>query len=87
MTSIRGRVAPAGAAAHGGACAGLPAAGRRRRSNAARVSTDATRHTGENEVPKAEVIDGWRDRLSVPEHLLRTDAVPLGGLVEIRYDG
>lgn len=58
---------------------------RRRRSNAVIVSTESTRYTGENEVPKAEVLDGWGDRLSIPEKLKRTDRVQLGGFQEITY--
>jgi len=58
---------------------------RRRQSNAALVSTDRTRYTGTNEVPKEEVVDGWRDRLSNPARLLRTDSVALGESVAITY--
>jgi hypothetical protein len=58
---------------------------RRRKSNAVIVSTDPTRYTGENEVPKAEVVEGWKDRLSVAGHFKRTDSVPLGEYVEIEY--
>lgn len=46
---------------------------RRRKSNAAIISTDSSRYTGENEVPKEEVVDGWQDMLSVPARLMRTD--------------
>jgi hypothetical protein len=56
---------------------------RRRQSNAAIVSTESTRYTGVNEVPKAEVIGGWQDRLSIADRLRRTDQVPLGSSVEL----
>jgi beta-lactamase superfamily II metal-dependent hydrolase len=42
--------------------------------NAVIISTDETRFTGENEVPKAEVLDGWKSRLTKPKRMLRTDA-------------
>lgn len=58
---------------------------RKRRSNAALVSTERTRYTGENEVPKKEVIAGWKKRLSVSRRLKRTDKVPLGRCVQIRF--
>ncbi len=58
---------------------------RRRKSNSAIVSTDDTRFTGENEVPKAEVLDGWTERLSEPRRLLRTDRVAEGESVVIKY--
>ena len=58
---------------------------RRRASNAAIVSTESTRYTGTNEVPKEEVIEGWQDRLSVADRLRRTDQVALGSYVEIRF--
>ena len=51
--------------------------------NAAIVSTDPTRFTGENEVPKAEVISGWSGRLKKKARLLRTDTKPLGESVAI----
>ena len=41
--------------------------------NAAVISTDDDRFTGENEVPKDSVLNGWRDRLKDPSRLLRTD--------------
>lgn len=52
-------------------------------SNAAVVSTDPTRFTGENEVPKDEVLTGWRSRLKKPGRLLRSDSRPLGGSVAV----
>lgn len=58
---------------------------RKRRSNAVLVSTEPTRYTGENEVPKEEVIEGWKNRLSVPNRLKRTDGVSLGDYVEISF--
>jgi hypothetical protein len=56
-----------------------------RATNAALVSTDPTRFTGENEVPKAEVLAGWLGRLQDPARLLRTDSVPQGQSVEVRF--
>jgi hypothetical protein len=47
-------------------------------ANACVVSTDPTRFTGENEVPKSEVLKGWRGRLQSNARLLRTDKKPLG---------
>ena len=58
---------------------------KRRKLNAAIVSTEPTRYTGENEVPKEEVIHGWQDRLSVVNRLRRTDQVELGKSVEISF--
>jgi hypothetical protein len=52
-------------------------------SNAAVVSTDPTRFTGENEVPKNEVLTGWRNRLKKPGRLLRSDSRPLGESVAV----
>lgn len=54
--------------------------------NAAIISTDETRFTGENEVPKDSVIDGWKERLKSASRLLRTDAKPLGGSVSVTLD-
>jgi hypothetical protein len=58
---------------------------RRRKSNAVIVSTEPTRYTGKNEVPKEEVLDGWRDRLSVQERLKTTDGVLLGSYEKITF--
>ena len=52
-------------------------------SNAAVVSTDPTRFTGENEVPKDTVLTGWRSRLKKPGRLLRSDSRPLGESVAV----
>jgi len=51
------------------------------KANACVVSTDRTRFTGENEVPKREVLKGWRGRLRSGTRLLRTDKKPLGKAV------
>jgi hypothetical protein len=56
-------------------------------ANAAVVSTDPTRFTGENEVPKEEVITGWRGRLKSGTRLLRTDSKLLGDSVAVTLDG
>ena len=56
-------------------------------SNAAVVSTDQTRFTGENEVPKDEVLSGWRGRLKTATRLLRTDSKALGESVAVTLDG
>jgi hypothetical protein len=52
-------------------------------ANAAIVSTDPTRFTGENEVPKDTVITGWKSRLKSPSRLLRTDSTTLGDSVAV----
>lgn len=44
-----------------------------RTSNAVLLSTDRTRFTGENEVPKQSVVDGWRARVTTTSRLRRTD--------------
>ena len=54
--------------------------------NVAIVSTDPTQFTGENEVPKAEVVAGWTKKLQDPGRLLRTDSVPLGQSVSVTFD-
>ena len=51
--------------------------------NAAVISTDDDRFTGENEVPKDTVLKGWRGRLKTTSRLLRTDAKPLGESVAV----
>lgn len=53
--------------------------------NAAVVSTDPTRYTGENEVPKAEVVTGWTGKMQDPARFLRTDSVPLGSSVSVTF--
>jgi hypothetical protein len=58
----------------------------RRSSNAVLLSTEPTRFTGENEVPKSEVVDGWTKRLRFPTRFRRTDAVPPGSAVEIVFE-
>ena len=55
--------------------------------NAAIVSTDPTRFTGENEVPKSEVLTGWRARLKTGKRLLRTDSKLLGDSVAVTLEG
>lgn len=55
--------------------------------NAAVISTDDDRFTGENEVPKDSVLNGWRGRLKNPSRLLRTDAKNLGESVAVTLDG
>ena len=56
-------------------------------SNAAVISTDDDRFTGENEVPKDSVLKGWRARLKNPSRLLRTDAKNLGESVSVTLEG
>jgi hypothetical protein len=60
---------------------------RRRAGNAAIISTEPSRFTGENEVPKGEVVEGWRRRLTSGSRLLRTDRKPLGKPVIIQFPG
>jgi hypothetical protein len=45
------------------------------------------RFTGENEVPKDSVLNGWRARLKNTNRLLRTDSRPLGESVAVTLDG
>lgn len=54
--------------------------------NAVLMSTDPTRFTGKNEVPKEEVVDGWRARVKTSSRMKRTDQVPLGGFVQFDFD-
>jgi hypothetical protein len=54
--------------------------------NAVLLSTDPTRFTGKNEVPKDEVVDGWRGRVKTSSRMKRTDKVPLGGFVQFDFD-
>ncbi len=54
--------------------------------NVAIVSTDPTQFTGENEVPKAEVVTGWTGKMQDPARFLRTDSVPLGQSVSVTFD-
>ena len=56
-------------------------------SNAAVISTDDDRFTGENEVPKDSVLKGWRARLKNQSRLLRTDAKNLGESVSVTLEG
>jgi len=56
-------------------------------NNAAVISTDDDRFTGENEVPKDSVLNGWRARLKNTNRLLRTDSKPLGESVAVTLDG
>ena len=55
--------------------------------NAAVISTDADRFTGENEVPKDAVLNGWRGRLKSASRLLRTDSKNLGESVAVTLEG
>lgn len=57
----------------------------RRSSNAVLLSTEPTRFTGENEVPKRSVVDGWTARVRYPSRFRRTDAVAPGTAVEITF--
>ena len=55
--------------------------------NAAVISTDDDRFTGENEVPKDTVLNGWRGRLKKPSRLLRTDSKNQGESVAVTLEG
>jgi hypothetical protein len=55
--------------------------------NAAVISTDHDRFTGENEVPKDSVLNGWRARLKTPSRLLITEDKSLGESVAVTLDG
>lgn len=56
-------------------------------SNAVLLSTDRTRFTGENEVPKGSVVEGWKARVTSSSRLKRTDrrGLPLGGSVAFQF--
>ena len=56
-------------------------------TNAAVISTDDDRFTGENEVPKDSVLNGWRARLKSGNRLLRTDSKGLGESVAVTLEG
>jgi hypothetical protein len=56
-------------------------------ANAAVISTDDDRFTGENEVPKDSVLNGWRGRLKNTSRLLRTDSKNLGESVAVTLEG
>ena len=56
-------------------------------TNAAVISTDDDRFTGENEVPKDSVLNGWRARLKSGNRLLRTDSELLGESVAVTLEG
>jgi hypothetical protein len=58
---------------------------RKRERNAAVISTDAHRFTGENEVPNAVVLRHWRARLTKPSRLFRTDSKGLGESVAVTF--
>jgi len=58
---------------------------RKLKDNAVLISTDPTRFTGTNEVPKEEVVDGWRARVKTSARLKRTDKIPLGSYVEFEF--
>jgi hypothetical protein len=57
-------------------------------TNAVLLSTDRTRFTGENEVPKGSVVQGWRARVASSSRLKRTDnpSVRPGGSVAFQFD-
>lgn len=58
---------------------------RKLKGNAVLISTDPTRFTGTNEVPKEEVVDGWRARVKTSARLKRTDKIPMGSYVEFEF--
>ena len=49
------------------------------------ICTDSTRFTGPNEVPKAEVLDGWRERVTSESRLRSTDGLELGASMSFFY--
>ncbi|MFC2177191.1 hypothetical protein ACFLRH_02110 [Actinomycetota bacterium] len=53
-------------------------------ANRALFSCDPSRFTGENEVPKEEVLAGWRSRVERSTKVKRTDSVDLGDSVAFR---
>jgi hypothetical protein len=57
-----------------------------RPENGVIISTDWNRYTGENEVPKKEVVANWEGRVeNVADLFKRTDSVALGKYVEVSY--
>ena len=57
----------------------------RRSTNKVIICTDPTRYTGPNEVPKAEVLDGWRNRVSSSRRMKSTDGLKLGASISFYY--
>lgn len=49
------------------------------------ICTDSTRFTGPNEVPKEEVLTGWRGRITSSRRLRRTDDLDLGASFSFYY--
>jgi beta-lactamase superfamily II metal-dependent hydrolase len=58
----------------------------RKEANAVILSTDPSRFTGENEVPKREVLEGWQARLTSTKRFLRTDKVRRGKSVSLTIE-
>jgi hypothetical protein len=58
----------------------------RRNSNSALLSTNPEIFDGENEVPKAEVVEGWLERMRWASRMKRTDSVPRGDSVALEFD-
>jgi hypothetical protein len=58
----------------------------RRNSNAVVLSTNPLIFPTGNEVPKKEVVDGWESRMFYASRFRRTDNVPRGDAVELRFD-
>jgi hypothetical protein len=56
-----------------------------RGSNAVLLSTDSTRFTGEHEVPKDSVVDGWRARVTRTSRFRRTDAPGLAPGLSVAF--
>ena len=59
----------------------------RRSGNKVIICTDSTRYTGPNEVPKAEVLEGWRSRVRSKTRMKSTDGIPLGASLSFYYRG
>jgi hypothetical protein len=57
----------------------------RRPGNKVIVSTDSTRYTGPFEVPKKQVLDGWRKRVTSKSRMKSTDGLPLGASIAFYY--
>ena len=58
----------------------------KRNTNAVLLSTNPQIFPTGNEVPKTEVVAGWAGRLLYGSRFRRTDAVPRGEAVELRFD-
>lgn len=59
----------------------------RQSGNKVIICTDSSRYTGPNEVPKPEVLDGGRSRLTSKRRIKSTDGLDLGASISLYYRG